>query len=88
MLAHQAEQPFDLVLADPPYSVAADRLGVMLTALAGGGWLAKDGLVIIERAQRDGEPVWPAGFRPLRIMRHGDTALHWAEYVTSAGQAG
>ncbi|WP_236794129.1 16S rRNA (guanine(966)-N(2))-methyltransferase RsmD [Amycolatopsis sp. GM8] len=83
VLAQAAEEPFDLVLADPPYALDAGRLGVMLAALAAGGWVAEDGLVIIERAQRDGEPGWPAGFVPLRTMRHGDTALYWAEYVTS-----
>jgi 16S rRNA (guanine966-N2)-methyltransferase len=83
VLAQAAEQPFDLVLADPPYAVDGARLGVMLAALAAGGWIAGNGLVIVERAQRDGEPEWPAGFAPLRAMRHGDTALYWAEYVTS-----
>ncbi|WP_186382556.1 16S rRNA (guanine(966)-N(2))-methyltransferase RsmD [Amycolatopsis rhizosphaerae] len=87
-LAQAPERPFDLVLADPPYAVDGARLGVMLTALAAGGWVAPDGLVIIERAARDGEPDWPAGFEPFRVMRHGDTALYWAEYVTSPGRAG
>lgn len=85
VLAQAAEKPFDLVLADPPYAVDSARLGVTLTALAAGGWIAEDGLVVVERAQRDGEPDWPAGFTPLRAMRHGDTALYWAEYVTSPG---
>ncbi|TVT21809.1 16S rRNA (guanine(966)-N(2))-methyltransferase RsmD [Amycolatopsis acidiphila] len=84
VLAQAAEKPFDLVLADPPYAVDAAKLGVILAALGAGGWVAEDGLVIVERAQRDGEPDWPAGFAPLRAMRHGDTALYWAEYVTSA----
>jgi 16S rRNA (guanine966-N2)-methyltransferase len=83
VLAQAAEKPFDLVLADPPYAVDAARLGVMLAALGAGGWIVEHGLVIVERAQRDGEPDWPAGFAPLRAMRHGDTALYWAEYVTS-----
>ena len=88
VLAQQAEKPFDLVLADPPYAVDAARLGVMLTALAAGGWIAGGGLVIIERARRDGEPDWPAGFESLRTMNHGDTALYWAEYVTCSRQRG
>ncbi|TNC22447.1 16S rRNA (guanine(966)-N(2))-methyltransferase RsmD [Amycolatopsis alkalitolerans] len=88
VLAQPAEKPFDLVLADPPYAMDAARLGVMLTALAAGGWIAEGGLVILERAQRDGEPDWPGGFAPLRTMRHGDTALYWAEYVTSPRDAG
>jgi 16S rRNA (guanine966-N2)-methyltransferase len=87
VLAQATEKPFDLVLADPPYAVGAARLGVILAALGAGGWVAEDGLVIVERAQRDGEPDWPAGFVPLRSMRHGDTALYWAEYVTSGRSA-
>lgn len=87
ILAQPADKPFGLVLADPPYAVDSARLGVMLAALAAGGWLVPGGLVIIERARRDGEPDWPAGFEPLRAMRHGDTALYWAEYVTSPGQS-
>ena len=83
VLAQQADTPFDLVLADPPYAVDAARLGVMLIALAAGGWVAEEGLVVIERAKRDGEPEWPPGFEPLRAMNHGDTALYWAEYITS-----
>jgi len=84
VLARPADEPFDLVLADPPYAVDTAKLGVMLTALAEGGWVAGDGLVIVERARRDGEPDWPAGFASLRTMNHGDTAMYWAEYVTSA----
>ena len=86
VLAQPAEKPFDLVLADPPYAVDAARLGVMLTALAAGRWVVPEGLVIIERARRDGEPAWPAAFEPLRTMNHGDTALYWAEYITSTRQ--
>jgi 16S rRNA (guanine966-N2)-methyltransferase len=74
--------PFDLVLADPPYAVDGARIGVVLAALAGGGWIIDGGLVVIERAHREGEPAWPPGFEPLRAMRHGDTALYWAEFVT------
>lgn len=77
--------PFDLVFADPPYAHDSARIGVMLVALAGGGWIAERGLVVVERADRDGEPDWPGDFEPLRVMRHGDTALHWAEFVTSPG---
>lgn len=87
VLAHPAAAPFDLVLADPPYAVDAAALGVILAVLGANGWVAEDGMVIVERAQRDGEPDWPPGFAPLRAMRHGDTALYWAEYVTSARSA-
>ena len=39
-------------------------------------------LVVIERATRDGEPAWPPNFEPMRVKHYGETALHWAEYVT------
>ena len=84
VLTEPASQPFDLVFADPPYVLDSGRIRLMLIALARGGWIAEDGLVVVERARRDGEPDWPDGFEPLREMRHGDTALFWAEYVTPA----
>ncbi|MFJ8819132.1 16S rRNA (guanine(966)-N(2))-methyltransferase RsmD [Amycolatopsis thermoflava] len=88
VLAQPADEPFHLVLADPPYSVGAEKIGTVLAALAVGGWIAEDGLVIVERALRDGEPDWPAGFAPVRTSRYGDTALYWAEYVTSPRHGG
>jgi 16S rRNA (guanine966-N2)-methyltransferase len=76
VLAEPPAEPFDLVLADPPYALdpAAD-----LAALAAGGWLAPGALVIVERARRSGPPDWPAPLVPGRIRRYGDTELHWAE---------
>ncbi len=73
--------PFDLVLADPPYAVEGPELAAALGALSRGGWIAAGGLVVVERAERDGEPDWPTGFEPLRSRRYGDTALFRAEYA-------
>ncbi|MGA6168379.1 16S rRNA (guanine(966)-N(2))-methyltransferase RsmD [Amycolatopsis magusensis] len=83
VLAAGAEAPFDLVLADPPYDLGAAQLATVLSALVTGGWLADGGLVVVERALRDGEPSWPDGLEPLRTKRYGDTALHWAELTGS-----
>lgn len=88
VVAAPAPEPFGLVLADPPYAVDSARIGGILTALADGGWVGADALVVVERATRDGEPDWPPAFAPLRVQRHGDTALHWAEYVTSPRTSG
>ncbi|PRX48334.1 16S rRNA (guanine966-N2)-methyltransferase [Prauserella shujinwangii] len=79
ILAEPAPEPFDLVLADPPYALGDERLAAALAALAEGGWLAEGGLVVVERAWRDGEPPWPAGLTPLQPRRYGDTALFRAE---------
>ncbi|HEV7647807.1 MAG TPA: 16S rRNA (guanine(966)-N(2))-methyltransferase RsmD [Actinophytocola sp.] len=75
VLAEAPGEPFDLVLADPPYALdpAPD-----LAALAAGGWLAPGSLVIVERARRSGPPDWPSPLAPGRIRRYGDTELHWA----------
>lgn len=81
VLADAAAAPFDLVLADPPYAVGGTELAAVLTALSPGGWIVADGLVVVERAERDGEPDWPPGFTALRSRRYGDTALYRAEYT-------
>jgi 16S rRNA (guanine966-N2)-methyltransferase len=76
VLAEPPDEPYDLVLADPPYALdpAAD-----LVALAANGWVGPGSVVIVERARRSGPPDWPAALVPGRIRRYGDTELHWAE---------
>ncbi|HEY4019952.1 MAG TPA: 16S rRNA (guanine(966)-N(2))-methyltransferase RsmD [Pseudonocardiaceae bacterium] len=79
VVAAEPDRAYDIVLADPPYALANDALGKVLADLLGRGWLAPDGLVVLERAGRDGEPDWPAGLRSTRSRRYGDTTVHWAE---------
>jgi 16S rRNA (guanine966-N2)-methyltransferase len=75
MLAESPDEPFDLVLADPPYAVdPAPDLG----ALGGNGWVGPGTLVVVERARRSGPPEWPPSMVPGRVRRYGDTELHWA----------
>jgi 16S rRNA (guanine966-N2)-methyltransferase len=69
------DEPFDLVLSDPPYAVDPTPDLVALTA---GGWLGPGSLVVVERARRSGPPDWPPSLVPARIRRYGDTELHWA----------
>ena len=83
VVAAPAPRPYDLVLADPPYAVDAAALGKVLASLASGGWLGSSALVVVERAARDGEPDWPAGFEPSRAKKYGDTAVFWADYGAS-----
>ena len=79
VVAAEPDHVYDIVLADPPYAVSNEALGAVLADLVGRGWVAPDGLVVLERAGRDGEPDWPQGLRPTRSRRYGDTVLHWAE---------
>jgi len=67
--------PYDVVFLDPPYDVADDALGVVVSALIDGGWLAERALVIVERATRGGEWQWPAGVAGDRSRRYGEATL-------------
>jgi 16S rRNA (guanine966-N2)-methyltransferase len=68
-----AAEPYDLVLADPPYDDDMD-----LTVLA--GWTRPGTVVVLERSARTPDPVWPSPLEPLRVKKYGDTALHWAAH--------
>ena len=74
VLAELPAEPFDLVLADPPYALDPSP---DLAALAEGAWLAPGAVVIVERARRSGPPTWPPPLEPGRVRRYGDTELHW-----------
>lgn len=88
VVAERSHQPFDVVLIDPPYALAGDVLADVLAGLVGGGWLTDRGLVVMERAVREGDPAWPAGLRPLRTKRYGGTALFRAEVDVGANAGG
>lgn len=80
LLEAGANAPFDIVLADPPYSLTPGELDAVLVALAHGGWTTSGSTVVVERAARDGAPSWPAPLVALRDKRYGDTALYWARH--------
>lgn len=75
------DTPYHLVLADPPYDVGSERVARVLSGLTT-GWLAPDGVVVVERDRRS-EPVhWPDGLMRLQERAYGETVL-W--YGRSAG---
>ncbi|WP_433264162.1 16S rRNA (guanine(966)-N(2))-methyltransferase RsmD [Actinosynnema sp. CS-041913] len=80
-----ADEPCDVVFADPPYAVTDEELGRVLHALVDQGWTGGDSLVIVERAARSAEPIWPRPLESLRTKRYGDTALYWAEHRVTHG---
>jgi 16S rRNA (guanine966-N2)-methyltransferase len=75
-------EPFDVVVADPPYAVANDEVTRMLIALASAGWLAPAAIVAVERASREEPFSWPAGYQPDRSRKYGEAAF-W--YGLAAG---
>jgi 16S rRNA (guanine966-N2)-methyltransferase len=78
VLAAGSAEPFDLVLADPPYAV--EDLGGELAALVAGGWVGPGSLVIVERSRRAGDLTWPDPLSPLKVRHYGETSLHWARW--------
>ncbi len=70
---------YDVVLADPPYPLSEPELSRTLAALDQQGWVAQDGIVVLERSARSPRPTWPKSWRPLRSRRYGETTLHLAE---------
>ena len=68
-------EPYDIVVADPPYSAPETELTELLSGLVGYGWLAPDALVIIERSSRTPEPAWVPGITGERCRRYGETTL-------------
>jgi 16S rRNA (guanine966-N2)-methyltransferase len=76
-LATPPTRPYDVILADPPYATPIDGV---LTLIATGDWLASDGVLVLERAARDGVPEPPPELAVHRSRRYGDTVIHWIGY--------
>ncbi|MGY1749837.1 16S rRNA (guanine(966)-N(2))-methyltransferase RsmD [Modestobacter sp. SYSU DS0511] len=77
VVARPAPAAFDLVLADPPYAVGDDEVLGVLRALADGGWLAPEAVVVVERASRDAPFDWPTPLTGLRDRRYGEAVLRY-----------
>lgn len=77
VLADDAAEPFDIVLADPPYAVTEQQVAMVLDRLASNGWLAGHGVLVLERAAKTAQPTLPDGLTMIRSRRYGDTMTHW-----------
>jgi 16S rRNA (guanine966-N2)-methyltransferase len=79
VLTSEPDDPVDLVLADPPYDVAAGEVRDMLLALVDGGWTEASTVVVIERSVGGPELAWPGGWDVWPVRRYGDTRLEIAQ---------
>lgn len=68
-------EPYDLVLADPPYAVAGEEVETVLELLRDRGWLAQDALVAVERESRGKDLMWPSGYEEERVRRYGEASV-------------
>jgi 16S rRNA (guanine966-N2)-methyltransferase len=83
-LRHRLDDaPFDIVFADPPYTLTEAALTEVLELVA--PLLSPDATVIIERSRRSPEPTWPSRLRPGRTRRYGETVLYEARAVGAGG---
>jgi 16S rRNA (guanine966-N2)-methyltransferase len=69
----RARKPFTLVFLDPPYF--GKMLEPALTSLHAGGWIAKDGLVIIEHDAKE-QVAFPPEFKALDERRYGRAVIN------------
>ena len=73
-LATPPSEPYDLVLADPPYALSGKEITGTLARLMD-GWLPPHAVVVVERPTR-AEPLdWPVGLVAVRERRYGETTL-------------
>ena len=73
-----ADRAHDIAFADPPYALASDRLDAVVADLLAHGWLAPDGLLVLERSSRSTPPRWPAAVDEAWTRAYGETVLHFA----------
>lgn len=78
LLAEPPPRAYDVVWADPPYPVTSQHLDRLLGGLWQSGWLAANGLVVLERSSRDEAPHWPTGVDAWS-RRYGETTIHYAQ---------
>lgn len=79
VLAGGADTPVDLVLADPPYDLAAGDLAATLALLTEHGWAGPGTVCVIERSAGGPPVAWPDRWVPWPQRRYGDTRLELAE---------
>lgn len=76
-LADAAASAYDVVWLDPPYAVDNAAVAAALARLVARGWLAPDGLVVVERSARDEPFAWPDAFATRWDRRYGETTLYF-----------
>ena len=78
LLSGPAETPYDIVWLDPPYALPEEELSAAVGAILDRGWLAEDGLLVVERSSRTPDPVLPPALADVWGRRYGETTIHYA----------
>ncbi len=73
------QRAYDLVLADPPYTLTGSELAGVLGALTSNRWLSPGALLVVERSARDPALSWPEGVAAVTERRYGDTQVYYGQ---------
>jgi len=75
------DEPFDAVIADPPYDAPDAEIAEVLALLSAPGWLAPGAVVVVERSARSrAEPAWPKFVAERAHRRYGEAALWYGRW--------
>ena len=66
---------FDLVLADPPYKLAASEVDALLSELRSSGVVAAGGRVVLTRRREGYMPVIPVDWHLTKQLSYGDSLV-------------
>ena len=72
-----AERAYDVVFADPPYELTT--VDDLVADVVSNGWLADNGLVVVERSARTAPPAWPDVLAERWQKTYGETMLCFAQ---------
>lgn len=74
-LSRAPSAPYDVVFMDPPYPLDDETVAAQLGLLLAHGWVVPGAMVVVERASRSPEPIWPQGMTDTRSRKYGETTL-------------
>lgn len=70
--------PYDVVVADPPYPLDEESVRSVLATLIERRWCAPQAILILERSTRGPRPTWPPSVTAVGSKSYGETTLHFA----------
>ena len=84
LVQRAADTTYDIVFADPPYDLEESAVERVLTSVVQQGWVAADGLLVVERSRRSAGLRWPAAFDDGWSRRYGETVLLFGRAAADA----
>jgi 16S rRNA (guanine966-N2)-methyltransferase len=78
-----ADRSYDVVFADPPYDLPS--VDDIVAAVVANGWLAGDGLLVVERSARTPPPAWPDALGERWEKTYGESMLCFAQAGPTGG---